>query len=200
MKLFYVPGACSLSPHIVALELGLPVEFKRVDRTTKQVEGSGGDYNKINTKSYVPALQLDNGEVLTEGAVIVQYLADQKPDAGMIPTAGSMERYRLQEWLNFIATEIHKGFSPLFNPNAPKEIRDAGMERLSGRLTWLENALGKKPYLMGDKMTVADAYLFTCLRWSARTNVDLGKWPGIRDFMGRMNARPKVIEALKGEE
>jgi glutathione S-transferase len=198
MKLFYVPGTCSLSPHIVSREAGLPVELKKVDRTTKQIEG-GGDYNALNGKGYVPALMLDDGEVLTEGAVIVQYLADQKPESGLAPKNGTIERYRLQEWLNFIATEVHKGFSPLFNPNLPNEARDIAVTRLTTRLDWLVKAMGAKPYLMGETFTVADAYLFTCLRWSERTKFDLSKWPTLASFQKRVADRPMVQEAMRVE-
>ncbi len=195
MKLFYVPGVCSLSPHIVAREAGIPVEFKLVDRKTKQIEG-GGDYNALNPKGYVPALQLDNGDVLTEGAVIVQYLADQKPESGLAPKLGTMERYHMQELLNFIATEIHKGYSPLFNASAPKETLDAAIARLSSRLDLLAKMLDGKPYLTGEKFSIADAYLFTVLRWSDRTGIDLAKWPALKAFRERVGARPKVQEAL----
>ena len=196
MKLFYVPGVCSLSPHIVAREAGLPVEFKLVDRTTKQIEG-GGDYNKLNPKGYVPALMLDDGSMLTEGAVIVQYLADQKPEAGLIPKSG-IERYRMQELLNFIATEVHKGFSPLFNASAPAEMREASVTRLSSRLDLVAKMLEGKEYLTG-KFSIADAYLFTVVRWSERVKLDLTKWPAIVAFMARMRARPAVAAALKHE-
>jgi glutathione S-transferase len=147
----------------------------------------------------VPALELDNGQVLTEGPVIVQYLADQKPESGLAPKAGSFERYRLQEWLNFITAEIHKGFSPLFKPNTPDEYKKIVRENLAGRFDWLNQQLAGKEYLMGKSFTVADAYLFTVLTWTKPLQIDLGKWPNVAAFLARVSARPKVKEAMKAE-
>jgi len=198
MKLYYAPGACSLSPHIVSRELGIPVELKKVNTKDKTVEG-GGDYRQVNPRGYVPALMLDNGEILTEGPAIVQYLADRKPEAGLAPQAGSFERYRLQEWLNFLTSEIHKAFSPLFKPNTPEEYKKITKENLAGRFDWLDSELGGKDYLMGSQFTVADAYLFVLLGWTAPTKIDLAKWPNLAAFHQRVGARPKVKEALEAE-
>ena len=198
MKLYYSPGACSLSPHIVSREAGIPVELKKVNLKDKVVEG-GADFRKVNGKGYVPALELDNGQVLTEGPAIIQYLADQKPESGLAPKAGSFERYKLQEWLNFISTEIHKGFSPLFKPNTPDEYKKIARENLAGRFDWLDQQLAGKDYLMGKSFTVADAYLFTVLTWTKPLQIDLGKWPNVAAFVTRVSARPKVKEAMKAE-
>jgi len=198
MKLYYSPGACSLSPHIVSRELGIPVELKKVNTKDKTMDG-GGDFRKVNAKGYVPALELDNGQVLTEGPAIVQYLADQKPDAGLAPKNGSIERYRLQEWLNFITSELHKGFTPLFKPNTPDEYKKIAKENLAGRLDWLDQQLAGKDYLTGKSFTVADAYLFTVVNWTKFQQIDLAKWPNVSAYMARVAARPKVQEALKAE-
>jgi len=198
MKLYYAPGACSLSPHIVSRELGIPVELKRVNTKDKTIEG-GGDYRNINPRGYVPALELDNGQVLTEGPAIVQYLADQKPEAGLAPKAGSFERYRLQEWLNFLATELHKQFSPLFKPNTPEDYKPVVKETIAGRLDWLDKQLAGKDYLMGSQFTVADAYLFVLLGWTRPTQLDLARWPNLQAFHKRVGSRPKVKDALEAE-
>jgi glutathione S-transferase len=198
MKLYYSPGACSLSPHIVSREAGLPVELKKVNLRDKVIEG-GGDFRKVNGKGYVPALELDNGQVLTEGPAIIQYLADQKPESGLAPKAGSFERYRLQEWLNFITAEIHKGFSPLFKPNTPDDYKKIARENLAGRFDWVEQQLAGKDYLMGKSFTAADAYLFTVLTWTKPLHIELGNWPNIVAFVARVSARPKVKEAMKAE-
>jgi glutathione S-transferase len=198
MKLYYAPGACSLSPHIVSREAGIPVELKKTSTKDKTVDG-GGDFWKVNGKGYVPALELDNGQVLTEGPVIVQYLADQKPESGLAPKAGSIERYKVQEWLNFITSEIHKGFSPLFRPTTPDEYKKIAKENLANRFAWLDKQLAGKDYLMGKQFTVADAYLFTVLRWSVPMQIDLSQWPNLKAYFDRVDARPKVKEALKAE-
>jgi len=198
MKLYYSPGACSLSPHIVSREAGIALELKKTSTKDKTVEG-GGDYWKVNGKGYVPALELDNGQVLTEGPVIVQYLADQKPDSGLAPKAGSIERYRLQEWLNFITSEIHKQFSPLFRPTTPDEYKKIAKENLASRFKWLDQQLAGKDYLMGKQFTVADAYLFTVLRWTVPTQIDLAQWPNLKAYVDRVGARPAVHQALKDE-
>jgi glutathione S-transferase len=197
MHLYYSPGACSLAPHIVMREAGLPVELKKVDLKAKQFEG--GDYKTVNGKGYVPAVKLDDGTVLTEAPVIMQYLADQKPDAGLAPKPGSMERYRLQEWLNFITSELHKGMGNFFNPALTEEWRKAVTDRLGLRFDWLSRQLEGKAYLMGDRFTVADAYLFVILNWAAPSKFDLGKWPVLQEYHKRVAARPKVQEALKAE-
>jgi len=198
MKLYYSPGACSLSPHIVSREAGLQVELKKTNVKDKTLDG-GGDYWKVNGKGYVPALELDNGQVLTEGPAIVQYLADQKPDTGLAPKAGSIERYRVQEWLNFITSEIHKQFSPLFRPTTPDEYKKIAKENLANRFGWLDKQLAGKDYLMGKQFTVADAYLFTVLRWTTPTQIDLSKWPNLTAYLARVAARHKDQEALKAE-
>jgi glutathione S-transferase len=198
MKLYYSPGACSLSPHIVSREAGIPLELKKVNLKEKQVDG-GGDYRKVNGKGYVPALELDDGQVLTEGPAIVQYLADQKPGSGLAPRAGTLERYQLQGWLNFVTAEIHKQFSPIFKPNTPEEYKTIARENLAGRFEWLNEQLAGKEYLMGKAFTVADAYLFVVLNWSKRVQIDLAKWPNVSAFVARVAARPKVKEAMKAE-
>ena len=198
MKLYYAPGACSLSPHIVARELGINVELKKVNTKDKTIEG-GGDYWKVNPRGYVPALELDNGQVLTEGPAIVQYLADQKPDAGLAPKAGTFERYRLQEWLNFLTSEIHKGFSPLFKPTTPEDYKPVAKENLANRFNGLNEHLGSREYLTGSQFTVADAYLFVLLNWTKPTQIDLAKWPNLQAFQKRVGSRPKVKEALQAE-
>jgi glutathione S-transferase len=197
MNLYYSPGACSLAPHIVMREAGFPVDLKKVDLKAKQFEG--GDYKAVNGKGYVPAVKLDDGTVLTEAPVIMQYLADQKPDAGLAPKAGSMDRYRLQEWLNFITSELHKGMGNFFNPALTEDWRKAVTDRLSLRMDWLAKQLEGKKYLMGDKFSVADAYLFTILNWAGPSKFDMGKWPVLQEYHKRVAARPKVQEALKAE-
>jgi glutathione S-transferase len=198
MKLYYAPGACSLSPHIVTKELGLPVTLQKVSTKDKTMEG-GGDFWQVNPKGYVPTLELDNGERLTEGPAIVQYLADQKPDAGLAPKNGTMERYRLQEWLNFLTSEVHKQFSPLFRPNTPDDYKTIAKENLAKRFDWLDKQLAGKEYLMGSKFSVADAYAFTLLTWTKPTQIGLDKWPNLKAYVERVRARPKVKEALKAE-
>ncbi|HKX38113.1 MAG TPA: glutathione transferase GstA [Burkholderiales bacterium] len=198
MKLYYAPGACSLSPHIVARELGLELELKKVNTKDKSIEG-GGDYWKVNPRGYVPALELDNGQTLTEGPAIVQYLADQKPESGLAPKHGSFERYRLQEWLNFLTSEVHKQFSPLFKPNTPEDYKPIAKENLATRFDWLEKQLAGKDYLTGKQFTVADAYLFVLLNWTKFQSIDLGRWPNLKAFHARVGARPKVQEALQAE-
>jgi len=198
MKLYYAPGACSLSPHIVSRELGIPVELQKVNTNDKTMEG-GGDYWKVNPRGYVPALELDNGQILTEGPAIVQYLADQKPEAGLAPKPGSFERYRLQEWLNFLTAEVHKQFTPLFKPNTPEDYKKIAKENLGTRFDWLDKQLAGKDYLMGKQFTVADAYLFVLLNWTKPMQIDLARWPNLAAFHARVGARPKVQEALQTE-
>jgi glutathione S-transferase len=169
-----------------------------MDRDTRRTE-SGEDYLQANPKGSVPALRLDNGEVLTEGAVILQYIADQKPQSGLAPAAGSMQRYRLAEWLNYVATEVHKQYSPLFNPKLPPEWRENQLNLLAKRFDYLTQSLGNRPYLMGDRFTVADAYLFVVLGWSPRLKVDLAPWPVLTDYLTRIAARPAVQAALRAE-
>ena len=197
MKLYYSPGACSLSPHIVLHEAGLPFDAEMVDLSSKKTK-SGADYRAINPKGAVPALQLDNGQVLTEGSAIVQYLADQKPATKLAPAAGSLERYRLQEWLNYIASEIHKGFSPMFNPKATDEWKQVIKDQLAAKYDYLSKQLQGKDYLMGA-FSVADAYLFTILGWGKHFNIDLAKWPVLAQYVERVGARPAVKATLEAE-
>jgi glutathione S-transferase len=198
MKLYFAPGACSLSPHIVLREAGLPFELEKVDFASKKTHKSA-DFNAINPKGYVPTLELDGGEVLTEGPAIVQYLADKKPESGLAPAAGTMARYRLQEWLNFISSELHKQYSPLFRPTTPDETKAAQREVLGKRLSHVAQSLEGKTFLMGDTFTVADAYLFTILRWSKAVSLDLTPWPVLGQYMERVGARPAVAAAIEAE-
>ncbi len=197
-KLYYSPGACSLSPHIVLRESGLPFDLVMASTKTKKL-ADGSDFNAINPKSQVPVLELDNGQRLTEGPVIVQYIADQAPAKSLIPAAGTMERYRAQEWLNFITSELHKGFSPLFNPAMPAEAKALASAKLLERLTWVDGQLAGKQYLMGDNFTVADAYLFTVAGWGKYVGVDISGLANLGAYLGRVAARPAVQEALKAE-
>lgn len=198
MKLYFAPGACSLSPHIVLREAGLNFELEQVNNQEKKTK-SGQDFWTVNPKGQVPVLELDNGEKLTEGPIVVQYLADQKPGAGLLPAAGSMDRYRVQEWLNFTTSELHKTFGPIFRPTTPEEFKKLSKENLGKRFDYLDKHLASRQYLMGDKFTVADAYLFTVLRWTARIQMDLAKWPNLKAYVDRVAARPKVQEAMKAE-
>jgi glutathione S-transferase len=198
MKLHYMPGACSLSPHIVFLETGVPFELDMVDRLSRKT-ASGVDFNTINPKGYVPALTLDDGSVLTEGAVIVQYIADQKPESTILPKQGTMERYRALEWLNFVATEIHKSFGPLFNPATPDATKETARAYLTRRYGFIEKQLEGKSFLMGDTFTAPDAYLFTVTSWTARVGFDLTPFPNVRAFQARVGERPAVKAALAAE-
>lgn len=198
MKLYYSPGACSLSPHIVLHESGLAFEPVLANLKTHKV-ADGGDYYAVNPKGYVPLLELDNGERLSEGPAIVQYLADQVPDKKLAPPAGTMARYRLIEWLNFISTELHKTYSPLFNPAMPDEAKKLSRERLQTRYQYVDAQLDGKQYLMGDAFSVADAYLYVVTTWGAHVGVDTSGFKNLAAFMARMNARPAVQAALKAE-
>jgi len=198
MKLYYSPGACSLSPHIALLEAGLPYELVKVDLKAKKLE-NGDDYLAINPKGQVPALGLDNGETVTEGPVIVQYIADQVPAKNLAPANGTMARYRLQEWLNFTTSEVHKAFGALFDPATPEDYKVAVKARILGRLKWVDEQLEGKQYLMGDTFSVADAYLFTVTNWSKFVGLDISGLANLGAFMGRVAARPAVQEALKAE-
>ncbi|CAB3673942.1 MULTISPECIES: glutathione transferase GstA [Achromobacter] len=198
MKLYYAPDTCSLSPHIVLRELGLPFTLVRVNNQTKRT-ADGGDFLAINPKGYVAALQRDDGQVLTEGPAIVQYLADLKPEAGLAPPNGSWERSRLQEWLNFISTEIHGGFGPLFNRALPQAAREWWQARLEKRLDYLAGALDAQPYLAGSRFGVADAYLYTVLRWAAFFDISLTRWPALAGYMSRVGERASVQAALAAE-
>ena len=198
MKLYYSPGACSMAPHIVLREAGYKFDLEKVDIPNKKT-ADGGDFWKINPKGYVPALKLDDGQVLTEVGVICQYLADQKPESGLAPKFGTMERYRLMEALNFAATEIHKQIGALFNPKMTAEMKEVQLGVIERRFNALEKSLEGKQYATGDKFSVADAYLFTVLRWTAFLGLDLGPWPALQRFMARIDQRPAVIAALAAE-
>jgi len=198
MKLYYAPGACSLSPHIVSREAGIDLELECADLAQKKTE-TGKDFWGVNPKGQVPVLETDDGQKLTEGPVIVQYLADQKPGSGLAPAPGTIDRYRVQEWLSFVGSEMHKTYGPLFRPTTPEEFKVLSREVIGRRVAWLDKELAGKQYLMGDKFTVADAYLFTVLRWSPRVGVDLSKSPNVTAYVDRVAARPKVQEALKAE-
>jgi glutathione S-transferase len=198
MKLYYSPGACSLSPHIVLIEAGLPFTAVRVDTKTKKT-ATGADYFAINSKGAVPALQLDDGRVLTEGPAIVQYLADLAPTSKLAPPAGTWERYQLAEILNYLTSEVHKTYGPLFNPASSAEVKETALTNLGKKFDWLSGFLGDKQYLLGSTFTVADAYLFTLLNWTGFLKIDLGKWPVLAAFHARVAQRPKVQETLKAE-
>ncbi|ANI29352.1 glutathione S-transferase [Yersinia entomophaga] len=198
MKLFYKPGACSLSPHIVLRETGLDFSVERVDLATKKTE-SGKDFLTINPKGQVPALVLDDGSLLTEGVAIVQYLADQVPSRNLIAPAGTLARYHAIEWLNYIATELHKGFSPLFNPKTPDEYKTIARERLDKQFAYVDSVLAKHHFLLGDKFSVADAYLFTILGWAKAMQFDLPQYKNLTAYIARIAARPAVDGALVAE-
>lgn len=198
MKLYYSPGACSLAIHIMLREAGLPFELERVDLRAKTT-ASGADFTAINPKGYVPALALDDGEVLTELSAIAQYIADQAPQAQLAPPAAERDRYRLQGWLSFVSGELHKSFSPLFRPDTPEEYKSICRENISRRLDYLEQALAGKSYLMGDRYGVADAYLFVVLNWTSRHQIDLARWPSVQALFERVKARPATAEALGAE-
>lgn len=198
MKLYFSPGACSLSPHIVLHEAGLDFSTEKVDLRDKQTAG-GADYRLVNPKGAVPALMLKDGEVLTEVPAIVQFLADLVPEKQLAPLAGSFERYRLVEWLNYIGTEVHKGFGPLFNRAATPDMRDMAISALTLRFGHLARSLEGRDYLMGGRFTVADAYLFTVLNWCGFSGVDLAPWPVLQAFHARVAARPAVQRALRDE-
>lgn len=198
MKLYYSPGACSLSPHIVLKESGLPFEAIAAPTKTHKL-ADGTDYYTINPLGYVPYLVLDDGRTLHEGPAIVQYLADLVPEKKLAPANGSWERYKLQEWLNTIGTELHKGFSPLFTPGMPDEAKTIAKIRLIGRLQWVDQELAGKTYLMGDTFSVADAYLFVVAGWGKHVGIDLAGLANLSAFMVRVGARPAVLEALRAE-
>jgi glutathione S-transferase len=198
MKLYYSPGACSLSPHIALREAGLAFEPVLASTKTHKLP-DGSDYYAINPKGYVPLLELDNGERLSEGPAIVQYIADQVPDKKLAPANGTMARYRLQEWLTFIGTEIHKAFSPMFNPATTDEARTAAKAKVMGRLAYVDQQLAGKSYLLGEQFSVADGYLFTVTNWSRPMAMDLSALPNLTAFMARVAARPAVQEAMKAE-
>ena len=198
MKLYYSPGSCSLSPHIVLCEAGLAFEAIAAPTKTHKL-ADGTDFYTINPLGYVPVLELDDGRRLREGPAIVQYIADLVPAKQLAPANGTFERYQLQEWLTFIGTEIHKNFSPLFNSATPAEFKASTLERLSSRLKWVDTELANKPYLMGEQFTVADAYLFTTTNWAKIVGLDLSGFSHLLAFRARVAARPGVIAAMKAE-
>jgi glutathione S-transferase len=198
MKLYYSPGACSLAPHIILREAGLPFDLVQVDLKAKQTK-DGGDFTKVNPKGQVPTLQLDDGQILTENVAIDQYLADQKPDSGLLAQSG-LERYRGLEWLVFVSTELHKAFSPLFRPTTPDEYKRISRENIAKKFDYVEQRLADgRQYLMGDRFTAPDAYLFTVLRWAKAMNMDMSPWPKLAAYRDRVAGRPKVQETLKAE-
>jgi glutathione S-transferase len=198
MKLYYSPGACSLSPHIALLEAGLPFDLVKVDVRAKKLD-NGDDYLKVNPKGQVPALGLDSGEVVTEGPVIVQMIADKSPDKHLAPARDSAERYKLLEWLNFITSELHKNFSPLFNPTIPDDVKAFFRDRITGKFKYADSQLAGHDYLMGKQFTVADGYLYTMLRWADAHKLDLSGLSNLMAYQARVAARPKVQEALTRE-
>ena len=198
MKLYYSPGACSLSPHIALLEAGLPYDLVKVDVRAKKLE-NGEDFLKVNPKGQVPVLQLDNGEFVTEGPVIVQMIADQASAKNLAPARDSAERYKLLEWLNFITTELHKNFSPLFQPVIPDDVKSFFKDRIMGKFKYADSKLAGQDYLMGKQFTVADGYLFVMLKWAERTGLDVSALTNLTAFKDRVAARPKVQEALTKE-
>ena len=198
MKLYYSPGACSLSPHIVLREAGLAFEPVLASTKTHKLQ-DGTDYYGINPKGYVPLLELDSGERLSEGPAIVQYIADRAPEKKLAPPYGTMERYRLQEWLNFITSELHKGFGVMFNPAMPEDAKSVMRTKVTGRLNWVDTQLEGKQYLMGDSFTLPDAYLFTVTNWAKHVGIDISELKNLSAFQARMAARPAVQEAMKAE-
>lgn len=198
MKLYYSPGACSLSPHIALRESGLPFDLVRVDLETKRTE-DGKDYLAINPAGYVPCLELDDGRTLTEGPAILQYVADQVPERQLAPANGSFERYRLQQWLNFIATELHKNFSQMFKPDTSAEARQAAVQMLGKRLAVVAAQIEQAPCLVDNGFSVADIYLFVVLSWAAHVGIDLGQWPSLNPFVERIGGRQAVRDALRAE-
>jgi glutathione S-transferase len=198
MKLYYSPGACSLSPHIALLEAGLPYDLVKVDLRAKKLE-NGDDYLKVNPKGQVPALDIGNGELLTEGPVIVQMIADKAAAKNLAPANGSTERYKLQEWLNFITAELHKNFGPIFSPVLADDAKAFFKDRVMAKFKYVDGALAGHDYLMGKQFTVADGYLFTMLCWAERMKFDLSAMPNLLAYKARVAARPKVQEALTKE-
>ncbi|MEP6608531.1 MAG: glutathione transferase GstA [Burkholderiaceae bacterium] len=198
MKLYYAPGACSLSPHIALREAGISFTPVKVSTKTHQLDG-GADFYAVNPKGYVPTLELDDGTRLTEGPAIVQYIADQAPASQLAPANGTWARYKLQEWLNFITSELHKQYSPLFDSTTPEEVKSKQREKLAKRYDWIAEQLKDKDYLTGSNFTVADAYLFTVTNWAKSTGLDLSRWPVLQAYQKRVAARPYVQEAMKAE-
>jgi glutathione S-transferase len=199
MKLYYMPGACSLASHIALYETGANFETARVDRKNRTTS-DGLPFDQVNSKGYVPALRLEDGQVLTENVAVLLYIADSNPEAHLVPSGDGLERYRLLEWLAFINSEIHKTFSPLFSPAAGDETKQYMRNHLSKRLDWLNDAVGSKNFLLGEAFTIADAYLFTVLRWGDRVGIELARWPNLKRYQVAIGARPKVMTALRAEK
>lgn len=199
MKLYFSPAACSFSPHVALREAGLDFELVKVDLKTGKIVANGSDFSRVNPKGYVPVLELDDGSVLTEGPAIVQYIADLKPASGLAPQAGTFERYRLQEWLGFINSEIHKGFSPLFNPATPDDYKTTIRANLAKRLAFVAGYLEQNDFLLGKQFSVADGYLYTVLNWGQWTGIDLSRWPSLVAFQERIGARESVQAARAAE-
>jgi glutathione S-transferase len=198
MKLYYLKGACSLASYISLFETGVKFEAAAINRATKKT-GDGEDFNAVNPKGYAPALRLDNGQVITENVAVLQYIADLKPEARLAPPAGTLERYRLVEWLAFINSEVHKNFSPLFAPTASDDVKNFARGNLTRRLDWLDSQFASRSFLMGEQFTVADAYLFVVLGWVGHVGLDIAKWPKLQAFQQRVSTRPSVDQALKAE-
>lgn len=197
MKLYYSPGACSLSPHIALIEAGLGYDLVKVNTKTKQFDG--GDFLSVNAKGYVPVLELDDGTRLTEGPAIVQYLADRKPESGLAPKPGTLERVRVQEWLNFTTSEIHKTFSPLFGADTPEDYKEIARKKLRARFDWLSKEIKDREFLVGNHYTVADGYLFVVLGWTDHVGLKLADWPVLKAWHAKIAQRPAVQKALKEE-
>jgi len=198
MKLYYMTAACSQAANIALRDAGLAFELVKVDRHSRKT-ADGLDFNEVNPKGRVPALRLDSGEVLTENVAVLQYIADRNPGAKLAPVAGTLERYRLMEWLSFISSELHKGFGPLFKEDAPQDMKDYARTNLTGHIDYLERALAGRTFVMGEQYTVADPYLFVVLSWSPHVHIDLGRWPQLQRYVERMRERPHVQAALKAE-
>jgi glutathione S-transferase len=198
MKLYYAPAACSQAPHIVAREAGLTIELAKVNFPDK-ITDEGEKLTDVNPKGAVPTLKLDDGEVLTENAVILQYLADQAPGSELALPAGGIERYRLLEWLNYVATELHKGFGPLWNPATPDSFKDATREALGKKFDYLQEKIGDGPYILGARFSIVDAYAFAVLNWSKIHSIDIARWPGLAAYLERIAERPAVQETLRAE-
>jgi glutathione S-transferase len=200
MKLYYAPGACSLSPHIVLREAGQPVELVQVDLSTGQIKDTGAAFRDINPKGYVPAIEIADGGLLTEGAAIIQHLADSHPDAGLAPAVGTVERARVNEWLTFLSSELHKAFSPLFNAASSDAVRNDAIAKVKNRLDYVETTLADgRDYITGDRFSIADAYLFTLTNWTGPTGIGLSGHPHLTAYQARIAARPAVRAALEAE-
>lgn len=198
MKLYYMPGACSLASHIALREAGLDFEAVKVDGKTKKA-ANGEDYLQVTAKGYVPALRMNDGRVLTEGTAVLQYIADQKPAAQLSGAPGSATRYTVLEWLGYISTELHKGFGPLFTPGTTAEQKQAAKDTIAKRFGWVAGELGNKNFLLGEQFTIADAYLFTVLGWTGYVGMDLGAWPNLKSYHARVASRPAALAAMKAE-